>query len=270
MHAKAPAPSLQGCRIALTASSDDPYSPARYLAEREANVLYFPVTQTLPPDSYDLLDQALQQAAQKEVDWLLLPTPCAVEAVAERLQHLGISPKEFAKLKTSCFGAKTAHVAAALLPKLKHSVMESASHKSLIDAMRLRKGKHVLIPLAQRSRADWPDLVSATKAEPVGVPAYRLILGRGGDDLPGLLWGGLVDAVVFLTENSVRHFSVRLKAEGGALDMLHDVVVACLDAQTAAAANAFGLHVQVLPDPPTYQTLAENLAKHFTTVPVTA
>ena len=95
-------------------------------------------------------------------------------------------------------------------------------------------------------------------------------MGRGGDDLPGLLWGGLIDAIVFFTENGVRHFVIRLKVEGGSLDMLGDVVVACLDAQTAEAAKAYDLNVQVLPNDGTFAALAENLAHFFSTEAVQA
>src|SRR5690606_23800815 len=102
---------------------------------------------------------------------------------------------------------------------------ESATHEQLINAMQLTPDDAVVIPIAQRSRADWPELIASHGASADIVAAYRLLLGRGGDDVPGLLWEGNVDALFFLTENSVRHFAIRLKAEGGTLDMLNDVVV---------------------------------------------
>jgi uroporphyrinogen-III synthase len=256
-------------------SSDDPYSPAKVLAGREANLLYFPVIQTLPPDSYDSLDLALQQAANGEIDWLLFTTPCAVEAVAERLQQLGIAKKiaktlakKSSKLHVAYFGAKTRITAAMLLPEWQSLVPDAPGHASFVEAMRLTARSRVAVPLAQRSRANWRELIAAGGATVLEAPAYRLLLGRGGDDVPGLLWGGLVDAIVFLTENSIRHFSVRLKAEGGTLDMLRDVVVAALDPQTAAAAQAFGLNAQVVPEQATYEMLADSLAGHFSTQPV--
>ena len=73
-------PSLQGCRIALITAADDAYTPANQLRDREAALLFYPASQTLPPDSYDELDAALSRCQRGEVDWLLLTTPCAVEA----------------------------------------------------------------------------------------------------------------------------------------------------------------------------------------------
>jgi uroporphyrinogen-III synthase len=47
--------------------------------------------------------------------------------------------------------------------------------------------------------------------------------------------------------------------------MLADVAVACLDPQTAAAAQAFGFNVQVLPSHSTSAALAEALAHYLST-----
>jgi uroporphyrinogen-III synthase len=45
--------------------------------------------------------------------------------------------------------------------------------------------------------------------------------------------------------------------------MLGDVVVTCLDPQTAAAAQAYGLEVQVVPPEYTPAALADSLASYF-------
>ncbi len=263
-------PSLQGRRVALTLAADDPFSPADALRQAKAALLYYPVIQTLPPDSYDSLDNALKQSFGGEVDWLLLTTPCAVEAVASRLTHLGIAAADKPSAKVAYYGAKTQITAAALITTwqsaLPPGATTAATHEEMVSALRIGTGSQVAIPLAQRSRANWSELVTATGATLLDAPAYRLILGRGGDDLPALLWGGFVDSVIFLTENSLRHFSVRLKVEGGSLDMLRDVVVACLDQQTAAAARIFGLHVHVIPEQPTYDALVAGLAHHFSAI----
>jgi uroporphyrinogen-III synthase len=254
-------PSLQGCRVALTIAPDTPNSLADQLRAREAALFFYPGTQTLPPNGYDELDAALQRCQKNEINWLLLTTPCAVEAVAQRLPQLEIS--NLAETRMAFYGAMTRMRAAQLFPSAPDTLPHANNHQQIVDAMQLSADDTVLVPVAQNSRADWPTLLRATGAETIAAPAYRLILGRGGDDLPSLLWDGFMDAVVFFTENSVRHFAIRLKAEGGSLDMLKDVVVACLDPQTAAAAHAYGLHVQVLPTEDSLAALAEDLARFF-------
>jgi uroporphyrinogen-III synthase len=263
MPSPKPLPSLQGCRVALTIAADAAHSPAEALSEREAAILYYPVSQTLPPDSYDELDAALRGCKEGTVDWLLLTTPCAVEAVAERLAHLGIDQSELSNAKIASYGARTHQTLTTHLPALQSAITTHQSHDEIVSAMQLDATQTVAVPLPQRTRSDWHQLLTSTGANAIIAPAYRLILGRGGDDLPGALWGGLVDVVVFLTENSVRHFVIRLKAEGGSLDMLGDVIVACLDPQTAAAAKAYNFNVQVSPTVHTADALAEALAHYF-------
>jgi uroporphyrinogen III methyltransferase / synthase len=263
-------PTLQGCRIALTIAADAPHSPADHLRKLEADLLFYPVAQMLPPDSYDELDAVLQRCRLGEIDWLLLTTPRTVEAVKERMTQLAFGPAEMSSVKLAIYGAMTRLTLAERFPTWESALPHFDTHQQLVDAMQLGPNQAVALPLAIRSRADWPDLVRAGQAEVITAPAYRLLLGRGGDDLPGLLWGGIVDAVVFLTENNVRHFITRLNMEGGTPAMLDHVVVAALDPQTAAAARAFGLHVQVLPTSYTFAALATAIAQYFSTEAVEA
>jgi uroporphyrinogen-III synthase len=259
-------PSLQGIRVALTVAADDPYSPADQVRDLEGSVLFYPVAQILPLDDYAEVDAALQRCRQGEIDWLLLTTPRVVEAVADRIAQLGLNPAEMAQLKIATYGARARLVLADRIPAWQSMLPFATTHQELLDAMALGAGDKVLLPLALHTHADWPRLLEATPAETIVAPAYRLLLGRDGDDVPAFLWAGLVDVVVFLTENSVRHFVTRLKEEGGTLDMLSDVPVAALDPQTAAAAQAYDLQVKVVPTEHTPAALADALAHYFSAV----
>jgi uroporphyrinogen-III synthase len=258
-------PSLQGICVALTVAADEPYSPADEIRDLEGSVLFYPVAQFMPLEDYAELDAALQQCRQGEIDWLLLPTPRAVEAVADRLAQLGLNPADMAQLKIAYFGARTGLALADHIPAWQSTLPFATTHEEMVDSMRLKAGDKVLLPLATHSQADWPRLLEQTPAEYIATPAYRLLLGREGDDLPAFLWAGLVDAVVFLTENNVRHFVTRLKEEGGTLDMLDHVPVAALDPATAAAAQVYDLQVKVVPSEYTPEALADELAHYFST-----
>lgn len=258
---------LQNWRIALTASSDDPYMPIKQLKKLQAELYFYPVSQTLPPEGYTDFDAALQDAQTGNIRWLLLTTPCAVEAIAERIAQLDIPKRKLSKLQVATYGAKTTMAAQKLFPSWKLAVTNATDHAALIEQMQLTEADSVLVPLAQRSRADWPTLLRATGATTIAPQAYRLILGRGGDDLPGMLWGGDIDAIIFSTENSVRHFSIRLKAEGGTLDMLNDVAIVCLDPQTAHAAKAYGLVARIAPESYEPDAFMQTLTDHFALQP---
>jgi len=255
--------SLQGCRIALTITAGDRYSPEAMLTDLEAGLLYYPVVQTVPPDNFDALDDTLKRWQAGEIEWLLLATPCAVEAVADRIAHLEISANDVSSAKIAIYGAMTRIVTAQLLPSKVDQVPSVSTHAKLVESMQLAGASSIAIPSAQRSRANWQRVLAATGANLFSPPAYHLKLGRGGDDLPGELWGGIIDAIIFLTENSVRHFAARLKADGGSLDMLKDVVVATLDPQTATAAHGYGLNPQISPADQRLPSLALELAEFF-------
>jgi uroporphyrinogen-III synthase len=184
------------------------------------------------------------------------------------MAQLKLAPDALSQAKIALYGAKTRITANALFPSWGAARILEGSHEKAIAALQLNDSDVVVIPVAQRTRSDWAAAIRTSGAQAQIVPAYRLLLGRGGDDLPGMLWGGLVDAIIFFTENSVRHFVIRLKAEGGTLDMLGDVVVASMDEQTATAAAAYGLHTQLLPPKPDYASLAETVAYYFSAEPV--
>ena len=256
-------PSLHGCRIALIGAADDPISPASGFLARAAEVVYYPPAQLLPADNDAALEMALTRCVNGEAEWLLLPSPNAVEAVAAWLARQEMTPDALRPVKLALYGTMTALTAAARLPNLPSALPSPTTHQQLIDAMNLTPDDRVIVPLTQHARSDWSNLIESTGAEAITIPAYRLIVGRGGDDLPGMLWGGLIDALVFLTESSVRHFSIRLKLEGGSLDMLEDVAIVCLDPQTAIAARAYDLNVHVTATDGDFANLAESLAHHL-------
>lgn len=251
---------LEGRKIALTSSADDPFTPAPHLAALGAELIFYPSAEPVPVEETADLDQALHRAAQGGYDWLILPTRGAVSAVADRLSQLGLKPQDLQPVKLAAYGAMTHQSLDHLLPGVKSEIGETANHAELVKALRLAPGARVLILQPARARTDWVQLFEGFQAQVTSLPAYRLKLATGGDPLPSLLWSGAVDAIVFTSEDNVRHFAQRLTFEGGTLAMLDHVFVACIDPQTATAARNLGLHVQVVPSTHRPDTVAEELA----------
>ena len=67
----------------MIAGGDDPYTPAAQLVEREATLLYYPASQTLPPDNYDELDAALDRCRRG-----LIQTYASVDLMIGRVTAL--------------------------------------------------------------------------------------------------------------------------------------------------------------------------------------
>lgn len=255
--------SLAGLRIALARGPEEVNTAAPELIALGAEVVYYPCLELMRPENTAELDHALQALAAGEFDWLLLPTASAVIVLAESLNQLNISPHQIQKVRIAAYGANARATAQELLHVDVNRIPETGSHLEMVRAMRITPGTRVLLPLAAGLRADWDRLLQAMGAQVTAVTAYRAIMCRDGDEVPAMLWSGDIDAIAFNSETNVRYFAKRLQVEGGTLDMLDDVCVACIEPQTAAAARALGLRVNIVPHTHTAAGLAAALAEYF-------
>ncbi len=261
-HSAPNSASLGGLRVALARSAEEFNSPAPHLRGFEAELVYYPCLELLPPDNLAELDRCLQECAAGNFDWLVFTTASSVIAVAERLESIKLAQPNLKCARIAAYGSNTRAAVHDLL-HFDEILPETYSHHELVKAMNLTPGMRVLVPLPAGSRADWPSIMADYKAQVIPVTAYRAVMGQGGHELPAMLWSGDVDGIVFTSEDNVRYFSKRLKYEGGSLSMLDDVTVACIDPQTAAAARSLGLRVAVVPHTHSPRALAEALAAHL-------
>jgi uroporphyrinogen-III synthase len=213
----------------------------------------------LPPDNLADLDRCLHECAAGNMDWLVFTTASSVIAVSERMHAIKLDPRSLKRVRIAAYGSNTRAAVHDLL-HFDEILPETYSHHELVRAMRLSPGMRVLLPLPAGARVDWSAIMAGYQAQVVPVTAYRAVMGQGGHELPAMLWSGDVDGIIFTSENNVRYFAQRLKYEGGSLSMLDDVVVACIDPQTAAAAHALGLKVAVVPQVHSSRALAEAVA----------
>jgi uroporphyrinogen-III synthase len=247
----------------LARAASDANIPATQLAAMGAEVVFYPCWEVLPPENLAELDRTLQHLAAGDFDWLVLPTASAVVVLAERMERIQIPLRAVQKTRIAAFGANTRHAAHELLHLDLNRTPETTTHEEMVRFMRLTPGSRVLLPLAAGVRTDWVQLLRDTGAQVTAIAAYRAVMSRAGDEVPAMLWSGDIDAIAFTSETNVRYFAKRLQVEGGTLAMLDDVCVACIEPQTAAAARALGIHVNVVPRDHTAEALAAALATHF-------
>lgn len=255
---------LVGRRVALARAADEAHTPSAALQALGAEVVYYPCLERLPPDNLAAFDQAIDHVLAGDYAWLLLPSASAVIALAERLDQRKVTPAQLKeKVRLALYGA-TARLAAQTLLNVEGAARPNpAAHAEMVQSLALGSGQRVLLLQAAGARSDWATLLAAAGAEVTGIAAYRASMGHGGDELPALLWAGAVDALAFTSEANVRYFAKRLQYEGGTLAMLDHVAVACIEPQTAAAAQALGLRVAVVPKDHTPEALAADLAAYL-------
>ncbi len=255
---------LSGLSIVNTRAEHQAQPLTAALTTHGAAVLHYPAIRIAPPADPPALDSAIRETLRGEYDWLILTSANTVDSLAQRLQQMDAEGRLAAsRVRVAAVGPATAEAAARLLGIQATLVPDEFVADSLAQALALRPGERLFLPQSEIARPFLAEAFEATGARVTQVVAYRTAIGQGGDPVPQLFWEGRIDAVTFTSPSTVHYFLKRLKAEGGNAGMLVDVVVACIGPQTAQAARAHDLPVQVMPDVYTIDGLVDGLVRYF-------
>ena len=258
-----PPSSLAGKRVVVTRAAHQAPELCRVLKEHGARPLVYPCIDIVPPQDVSLLDLALVSAARGMFDWLALTSTNSVDAVAQRLGALGIDKTTLQTLPTAAIGPATAAAAVKHLGVEVDVVPDEYVAEALAEAMRPKPGVTILLPRASEVRPALVDHLERAGARVVAVAAYRTIVGQGGVCLPPLLDADRVAAVTLTSSSTARYFVQRLQADGGQLQSLEKVCIACIGPITAGSARQAGLDVQVTAGEYTIRGLVRALEAHY-------
>lgn len=255
---------LEGIRVAITHSSEQAEEQTRLFSAKGATVYYYPAIDLVPFEKTDDLDAALREAAAGNYDWLVLNDADTILVVADRVKAIGLDPSRFPRrLKVATIGCMTEQWTQELLGIRSDFAPEDYSTEYVAQALHVGPGNKVLLPQSAMTRATLTKCLVDTGAQVSAINAYRTLIGRGGDPVPSMLWEGQIDVITFTFPTAVRYFSKRIKAEGGGLSMLDNVVVACIGPLTAGAARDLGLHVDLVPEQHTISGLVEAIEEYI-------
>ncbi|MCB0044008.1 MAG: uroporphyrinogen-III synthase [Caldilineaceae bacterium] len=255
---------LAGVRVALARSEEDAQELRNLLLAQEAEVFCYPAIEILPFEDNEEFDTALRDAAAGRYDWLVLNDADVVTVVAEQMERLGIDPRTLDKTKIAAIGCMTEQNVQQYLGLQADFAPEQYTPHLVAEALGLHLGDRVLLPQSGLTRMALAKCLRNTGADVDAVNAYRTIIGRGGDPVPTMLWEGRIDVMAFTYPTEVRYFAKRLKYEGGTLDMLADVTVACIGPITAETAQSYSLSVTPVPQSHTYAGLVNQIIESVT------
>lgn len=210
-------------------------------------------------------EQAMEKAVRGLVDgrylWLVFTSPYAVTAISKRLREYSLDSRALSGIYLAAVGRGTVEALARLglvpdlIPVVENTTgalaNEFPAHDDLIDPL-----NRVLVPSADVSVE--PLLVGLGKLgwEVEEVTAYRTV--RAAPPAPEIrddIKTGMFDAVAFTSATAVRNMI-------GIAGKPHSAsVVAAIGPATAAACEMHGLRVDVVAEQPTFESLAEGLAK---------
>jgi uroporphyrinogen III methyltransferase/synthase len=255
---------MKGKRIVITRAAAEAQVLGELLARRGAEPLLYPCIARALPLELAPLDAALRAAAAGSFDWLILTSPYTVQMLAQRLATLGLSTAYLRQTAVATVGSATSAAVRNVLGLNVPVVPESYVVESLGQALPSLRRARIFLPQGDLARPISAEKLVAAGADVTTVVAYRTTLGRGGVDLPQLLVDRQVDGVTFTSSSTVNNFLRRLENEGGTLDDLTGVGLACMGPITLRTAQEHGLRVEVLSVCHTLAGLVAALDTYFT------
>jgi uroporphyrinogen III methyltransferase/synthase len=251
-------------KIVVTRASHQALELASLLEARGAIPVFYPCIEIVPPEDTRSLDDAIRRAAEGGFDRIVFTSANTVFALSSRFTQLGIAPEKMAKTQVAAIGPATADAVRSMFSLSAETVPEEYTSESLARALACVRGCRIFLPQSDLARSSLRDELSRAGAVIVSPVAYRTAMGSGGADVPCLLENHEIDAVTFTSSSTVDNFVKRLAAEGGDLDLLRGVCVACLGEKTALAAAGHGIGVTETTRENTLEGLVAVLARRLT------
>jgi uroporphyrinogen-III synthase len=249
---------LTGRRIVVTRAQRQSGSLRELLEQRGAEVLLLPTIETIPPDSFAPLDQALRSAT--EYQWLVVTSANAARVIREQLAAAGLSPRSLGHLRVAAVGPSTADaikeldLAVELMP-------ERYVGEELAAALAPRvSGQRVLLVRAAVARDVVPDALRAAGAELTIVDAYRTVMPSDAAERAKDIFAQnpLPDAVVFTSGSTVLHL-VQVLADAG-LTLPEEIACVSIGPVTSTALREAGLLVEAEAEAATLDALVDACA----------
>jgi uroporphyrinogen-III synthase len=184
------------------------------LEQQGAEVMLLPTIETIAPESYEPLDNALREA--KRFAWLVVTSANAVRVIGERMAELGVSGEWLAHLHCAAVGPSTAEALRGLglaVDVVPDRYVGEALAAGLADRVR---GERVLLVRAAVARDVVPDALAAGGAVVTVVDAYRTVVPADAVEGAKAIFGAasLPDAVVFTSGSTVTHLVDLLRDAG--------------------------------------------------------
>lgn len=254
---------LAGKYVVITRTTHQSAELAALLEAKGAIPLRYPCIEIQPPPDLSALDEALQGLAAGEFEWLIITSPNTVSIMANRLKALNLSLNHLSNLRIAAVGTATAHAIQRDLDVSVHTIPEIFTAAILAKSLDLAPETSVLLPQSELADSPLSDALSQMQVKLTAVTAYYNRLGSGGIHLLDYLHTQKLDSITFTSSSTVSNFVTRLQAEGGTLEQLRAVCVACIGPKTAATAQANDLDVAVMPQTHTLPALVDALHEHF-------
>jgi len=251
---------LAGRKVVVTRTAEQAGSFVSMLRAEGAEVIEFPTIETVPPEDYSSLDQAV--ARLPRFDYTIFTSANALKYFLARLEELGRPSSLLRESRLIAVGPKTAQEmkTCGLEPDIIPAEYKAEGVLSALEGIDIA-GKSFLYPRALEARELLPEKLRERGAEVCVAVAYRTVAPRVERGyLKGLFSGG-VSAITFTSSSTVKNFM--LMAGDDAAELLKGVCVACIGPVTARTCEEMGVGVDVMPGDYTVEALLLSLTGYF-------
>ena len=255
---------LSGRSVIVTRTLAQAHTLVEPLEALGAEVLAFPVLETVDPEDFAPLDAAIADLAG--YDWVVLTSTNGVDRFLKRFRAVKGS-------REAILGAKFAAVGSATAEKLaKHGlppalVPDDFRAEGLVEAFRemgAGPGCRVLIPRAEEAREVLPDELRAMGCDVDVVYVYRTQHAEPDAETLERLRAGSVDVVTFTSGAIARGFVSAIARAGlDAEQVFAHLAVASIGPVTSDAIREMGLRVDIEAAESTMGSLVDAIAEYF-------
>jgi uroporphyrinogen III methyltransferase/synthase len=249
---------LAGRRIVVTRRRGQSSSLVEQLREQGATVLEVPATAIGPPAEAGPLDAALKDL--ERFDWVVFSSANAVEAVRDRLAHLGLPEGLGARgPRIASVGSATTRAVQKAFPGDRVELEPERDYRAagLLRAFAARgcQGEKVLLPASSRAREELPSGLRELGADVSVVVAYATLEPPGLREAVGRCLDEGFDAATFAAPSAVEAFA------SVADERSQGIAAVVIGPTTEAAARAAGFDVLAAASPSTVEGLVAALVR---------
>jgi uroporphyrinogen III methyltransferase/synthase len=254
---------LSGRSVIVTRTLAQAHTLAEPLEAHGAEVLAFPVLETVDPEDFAPLDAAIANLAT--YDWVVLTSTNGVDRFLKRFRAVKGSREAILGVKFAAVGSATAEKLAkhGLPPAIVPADFRAEGLAEAFRELGAGSGCRVLIPRAQDAREILPDELRAMGCEVECV--YRTRLAAADPEVVERLRAGRVDVVTFTSGAIARGFVSAI--EGAGLDaeqVLSGLTIASIGPVTSDAVRGMGFSVDVEAAESTMRSLVDVIAERLT------
>ncbi len=255
---------LSGRSVVVTRTREQAGALAGPLEALGAEVIAFPVLETVDPEDWGPADRAIREL--DTYDWIVLTSTNGVERFLRRFKAVGGSKEALLSRRFAAVGSATALKMSAhgIPPTVVPDDFHAEGLVEAFSAMGACEGWRVLVPRALEAREVLPESLRDMGCTVDVVPVYRVVPARPDPAVVDRIHDGAVDVLTFTSGAIARAFLASIESAG--LDpraVMECSVVASIGPVTTAALAKAGYAADVEAAESTMESLADAVAAYF-------